>query len=179
MAQNRDKRNERDQQDDLDEHTVLLLKQPLVSASAEKKRKIALGLDIRSVDKRIGFFQQSRNIFIVFRHFLQLLIDITRIYKYIFAHFMDLTRKLCKRSGLTERLSARERHACKQSILANLLQDLFSICPCPCVKVMRLRIVTAGAVVRTALRKDHISEARSINDGFRDDPTNFQRPLRA
>lgn len=72
-----------------------------------------------------------------------------------------------QRLALTKRLTAAKGHSPRQGIFSDILQDRFQSQHCAARKIMRIRIMAPGAVMRTSLRKQHIPQPRSIHNGLR------------
>ena len=82
----------------------------------------------------------------------------------------ELARKLSERPCLAHRLSAAERHSAKQGVAHPLFEQDVYVHVLAAAEIVRLRIVTAGAVVRTALHEYRISDARPVGDRVADGP---------
>ena len=143
---------------------------PLVAAAAKGKGEIPLLLVKGSIDKNIGCFQQC-----VYSRFLACL----QLFKRIACIDPDIQCFCMKPLGesrqwlrLAERLAAAEGHTGQNWIFCYLPVQGINVRHASAVKRMCLRVMTAWAMMRTALRENRETIAIAIDDGIIDDTRN-------
>ena len=135
----------------------------MIRRAAEAQLQRALRQHKRAVHQHVSLGKQ-RALFRVARK--QLFIGIAAICPYVQPERVGGACQLCAGRTLTERFAAAERDAVQQRIAAQLFDDLLRIDFASALKIVRLRVVAARAVMRAALRKYRQPKAGAVYDGI-------------
>lgn len=136
----------------------------LVPASAELQGKILLFKKKRAVDQDVCFRKQTVN----FRpmHRGEGFEGIAGIYGNVLSFCVDKGGETRQGLRLAEGFPAAESNSLQKRIFAEFRKNLLNRLLFATLKRMRLRVMTAGAVVRTALHKNGIPKAVPVYNGF-------------
>ena len=139
---------------------------PLIFGSAEAKHQAALRKDKSAVNKHVAELKKLKS---VAAQSQKLLKGVARIRGKLQTCALYLSCKVQQTARLLKRLTARQSDAREEDILFDTLPEGVCINNLSPAEIVGVGVMTALAVVGTALSKYGKAEARAVDDGFRGD----------
>ena len=123
--------------------------------------------DKRTVDEDVREREQFKELRLFGRKLHQAFVRITCKNHEIESTLLDFSSERDKRSRLIHRIATAERYAIEQRVFLDHRDDGFALNKMPPFKIMRLRILTARAIVVAPLRKNSQTDSGTVNKRFR------------
>ena len=142
----------------------------LVARPSKRQRHRCQLLHKRPIDKDICFAKQGLPIGVIASE--DVFVKIARVSRDSYIPFMARMGDFRKIGRLQKRLAAAEGDAVKQRVLSDLIENFVDSDFITTARVVRMRVVTTGTTMRTALRENCESHAGAVRDRLRHEACN-------